>query len=129
MTGQPVERTLDMNGGSTTLHLARAPCVPCCPPLALHAKNAEKVSKMFPRASASDGVKVFGPGRPPGYPPGRPRDIPPKNLMFRLLFRSRPWALARRNLSNHIWKMENFLVENIYELSGCRKDQSDHVLV
>ena len=36
----------------------------------------------------SDGVEVFGPGRPPGYPPGPPRDIPPKAFMFRLLFRS-----------------------------------------
>ena len=36
----------------------------------------------------SDGVKVFGPGRPPGYPPGRLRDIPPKNFMFKLLFPS-----------------------------------------
>ena len=35
----------------------------------------------------SDGVKVFGPGRPAGYPPGRPQDIQPKNFMFRLLFR------------------------------------------
>ena len=34
----------------------------------------------------SDGVKVFAPGRPPGYPPGRPRDIQPENFMFRLLF-------------------------------------------
>ena len=32
-----------------------------------------------------DGVKVFGPGRPPEYPPERPRDIPPQNFMFRLL--------------------------------------------
>ena len=30
----------------------------------------------------------FGPGCPPGYPPGRPRDIPLKNCMFRLHFRS-----------------------------------------
>ena len=36
----------------------------------------------------SDGVKVFGSGRPPGYPPGRPRDVPPKNFVFRLLFHS-----------------------------------------
>ena len=28
-------------------------------------------------------MKVFGPGRPPGYPPGRRRDVPPKNFMFR----------------------------------------------
>ena len=35
----------------------------------------------------SDGVKVFGPGRPPGYPPGRPRDIPPQKFLFGLLFR------------------------------------------
>ena len=28
----------------------------------------------------SDGVKAFGPGRPPGYPPGRPRDIQAKNF-------------------------------------------------
>ena len=31
-------------------------------------------------------MKVFGPGRPPGYPPGRPRDILPKNFMVSLLF-------------------------------------------
>ena len=30
----------------------------------------------------SDAVKVFGPGRRPGYPPGCPRDILPKNLVF-----------------------------------------------
>ena len=34
----------------------------------------------------SDGVRVFGSGRPPGYLPGRPRDIPPKKFMFGLLF-------------------------------------------
>ena len=37
-------------------------------------------------------MKVFGPGRSPGYPPGRPRDIPPKNFVFRPL----PPILTRR---------------------------------
>ena len=35
---------------------------------------------LFSCAPSETFVKVFGPGRPPGYPPRRPRDIPPKNF-------------------------------------------------
>ena len=50
----------------------------------------------------SDGVKVFGLGRPPGYPPGHSRDIPPKNFMFRRPF---PSLLV----SEDFWMLLSFL--------------------
>ena len=58
----------------------------------------------------SDGVKVLGPGRPPGCPPGRPRDITPKNFMFRLLFPS--LRIVRGDLLT--WKLHK-ISEVIFE--------------
>ena len=52
-------------------------------------------AKIWFSCAPSDGVRAFGPGRPPGYPPGRPRDIPPKNFTFRLLFGSWRKGLCR----------------------------------
>ena len=57
----------------------------------LRVKDVRAKNFLFLRSERwpiADGVKAFGSGCPPRYPPGRPRDIPPKNLMFRLLFRS-----------------------------------------
>ena len=47
-----------------------------------HFGSRSPAQKTLFSCAPSYGVKVFGPGRPPGYPPGRTRDIPPKNYMF-----------------------------------------------
>ena len=35
----------------------------------------------------------------------------------------------KESVKPHGWKIENFSVENIHELSGCRQEHSDHFLV
>ena len=53
---------------------------------------ARPLEKTLFSCALSDGVNVFGPGRPPGYPPGRPQDIPPQKLYVYAAFRSWPEA-------------------------------------
>ena len=53
----------------------------------LQVKDVRKKTLFFLR-SERWGESFLGRDVRPGYPPRLPRDIPPKNFMFRLLFRS-----------------------------------------
>ena len=51
----------------------------------LQVKDVRAKQNYISLRSPSDVVKVFGPGRAPGYLPGCLRDVRPKNFTFRLL--------------------------------------------